>query len=69
MKYTIQKLFQHLGYKKSANAPSKSTAVGQYGNLMYENISSPSVTEDDACAWVIKHKQEIIKNILNGNYK
>lgn len=67
MKYTIQKLFQHLGYKKSANAPSKSTAVGQYADLMFENISKPSVTVDDACAWVKKHKQEIITKQFQAN--
>ena len=60
MKYTIQKLFQQLGYKKSANAPSKKTAVGEYAYLMFENVSNPLVTEEEACAWVRKHKQEII---------
>lgn len=60
MKYTIQKLFQKLGYKKSANAPSKNTAVGEYAYLMFENVSNPSITEEEACAWVKKHKQEII---------
>ena len=60
MKYTIQKMFQQLGYKKSFNAPSKNTAVGQYAFLMFENISKPSITEEEACAWVKKHKQEII---------
>ena len=53
-------MFQQLGFKKSYNAPSKETAVGQYAYLMFENISTPSITDEEACAWVKKHKQEII---------
>jgi hypothetical protein len=34
--------------------------VGQYAFLMFENVSKPSITDEEACAWVKKHKQEII---------
>ena len=64
MKYTIQKMFQQLGYKKTYNIPSKHTAVGRYAYLMFENISKPSVTNEEACAWIQKHKQEIITKAL-----
>lgn len=61
MKYSIQKLLVDLGFKKTHNKPSTNTGIGQYADLMWQNVSNPNVCVYDAQMWVAKHKKEVEK--------
>ena len=63
IKYSIQRLFVDLGFKKTYNKPTLNTACGQYASLMYKHISDPNVSVYDAQMWIAQHKSEINKLI------
>lgn len=54
-----------LGFKKTHNTPSRTTSTGQYTHLMFYNISNPQISNEQACAWVVEHKNYIHNLIFN----
>jgi len=64
VKFGLKNLLVQLGYKKSQNPPSQTTSTGQYSHLMFNNISDPSVSNEEACAWVVQHKREVTQGMF-----